>query len=67
LGEKRLWSLQELVDRTLSGEAGMPGVRHIDKDHIACDEDWDGNNAAFSCPIRRKVFSRKRPYALRKT
>jgi hypothetical protein len=35
---------------------GMPGVRHIDKDHMACDEDWDGNNAAFSCPVCRKVF-----------
>jgi hypothetical protein len=32
------------------------GIRQIDKDHPACDEDWDGNNAAFSCPICRKVF-----------
>lgn len=31
-------------------------VRHIDKDHPAFDEDWDGNNAAFSCPVCRKVF-----------
>lgn len=31
-------------------------VRHIDKDHPGADEDWDGNNAAFSCPICRKVF-----------
>ncbi|WP_157043124.1 hypothetical protein [Rhodopseudomonas palustris] len=32
------------------------GVRKIDKDHIAHDEDWFGNNAAFSCPLCRKVF-----------
>jgi len=31
-------------------------VRTIDKDHQARDEDWDGNNAAFSCPVCGKVF-----------
>jgi hypothetical protein len=31
-------------------------VRNIDKDHQARDEDWDGNNAAFSCPVCGKVF-----------
>jgi rubrerythrin len=31
-------------------------VRNIDKDYMARDEDWDGNNAAFSCPCCGKVF-----------
>lgn len=31
-------------------------VRHIDKEHQARDEDWEGNNAAFSCPVCGKVF-----------
>jgi hypothetical protein len=34
----------------------MTAVRNIDKDHMAADEDWEGNNAAFSCPVCRKVF-----------
>jgi len=31
-------------------------VRSIDPLHIAHDEDWEGDNAAFSCPICGKVF-----------
>jgi predicted RNA-binding Zn-ribbon protein involved in translation (DUF1610 family) len=31
-------------------------VRHIDPVDIARDEDWEGNNAAFSCPVCGKVF-----------
>ncbi len=30
--------------------------RQIDKDNQAHDEDWYGNNAAFSCPLCGKVF-----------
>jgi transcription elongation factor Elf1 len=31
-------------------------VRTITKAQEAHDEDWHGNNAAFSCPLCRKVF-----------
>jgi hypothetical protein len=31
-------------------------IREIDKDHQARDEDWYGNNAAFTCPLCSKVF-----------
>jgi len=31
-------------------------ARTIDKEHKARDEDWYGNNAAFSCPLCGKVF-----------
>lgn len=31
-------------------------VRHIDPQTHARDEDWEGNNAAFSCPVCGKVF-----------
>jgi predicted RNA-binding Zn-ribbon protein involved in translation (DUF1610 family) len=31
-------------------------VRSIDPDVQARDEDWEGNNAAFSCPVCGKVF-----------
>jgi predicted RNA-binding Zn-ribbon protein involved in translation (DUF1610 family) len=31
-------------------------VRHIDPVDMARDEDWAGNNAAFSCPVCGKVF-----------
>jgi hypothetical protein len=33
----------------------MP-VRTIDRNSIKQDEDWEGNNAAFACPLCRKVF-----------
>ena len=33
----------------------MP-VRTIDRNSIKQDEDWEGNNAAFTCPRCKKVF-----------
>ena len=50
-------------DRTLQSnrelqltETGMP-KRHIDQHGPdARDEDWAGNNAAFTCPVCGKVF-----------
>lgn len=31
-------------------------IREIDRRTPAQDEDWEGNNAAFSCPVCGKVF-----------
>jgi hypothetical protein len=31
-------------------------VRNIDRNAIGLKEDWEGNNAAFSCPACNKVF-----------
>jgi hypothetical protein len=33
----------------------MPVIQ-IDQDAIAHDLDWEGNNAAFTCPLCKKVF-----------
>ena len=33
----------------------MP-TRNLDPSNLGQDEDWEGNNAAFACPICRKVF-----------
>jgi len=30
--------------------------RELDPNHLADDEDWEGNNAAFRCPLCGKVF-----------
>ncbi len=30
--------------------------RELDPDSLARDEDWEGNNAAFTCPGCGKVF-----------
>lgn len=30
--------------------------RELDRENLATDEDWVGNNAAFTCPHCRKVF-----------
>jgi hypothetical protein len=35
----------------------MP-TRTIDRNAIGQDEDWEGNNAAFTCPLCRKVSKR---------
>ena len=45
----------QLVDRIQSERTNM-AVRNIDPDIQARDEDWEGNNAAFSCPVCGKVF-----------
>jgi transcription elongation factor Elf1 len=31
-------------------------ARTVDATELRHDEDWEGNNAAFSCPVCRKVF-----------
>jgi predicted RNA-binding Zn-ribbon protein involved in translation (DUF1610 family) len=31
-------------------------VRPLDANALAHFEDWDGNNAAFTCPVCAKVF-----------
>jgi len=31
-------------------------VKHLDPDSLGQDEDWEGNNAAFRCPLCSKVF-----------
>jgi hypothetical protein len=33
----------------------MP-TRYIERDAIGHDEDWQGNNAAFTCPACKKVY-----------
>jgi hypothetical protein len=33
----------------------MP-TRHFDSHNLKKDEDWDGNNAVFKCPLCAKVF-----------
>ncbi len=33
----------------------MP-VKTLDPNNLSHDEDWEGNNAAFTCPICQKVF-----------
>ena len=33
----------------------MP-TRYIDREAIGHDEDWQGNNAAFTCPACKKVY-----------
>lgn len=33
----------------------MP-VKDLNPDNLGQDEDWEGNNAAFRCPICQKVF-----------
>jgi hypothetical protein len=33
----------------------MP-IRELDPNHLAQGEDWEGNNAAFTCPACNKVF-----------
>jgi hypothetical protein len=30
--------------------------KQLDPDNLAFDEDWIGNNAAFTCPVCQKVF-----------
>jgi hypothetical protein len=30
--------------------------RTLDPDALGHDEDWEGNNAAFTCPLCKKVF-----------
>ena len=32
------------------------GRRDLDAENLASNEDWEGNNAAFSCPQCGKVF-----------
>jgi predicted RNA-binding Zn-ribbon protein involved in translation (DUF1610 family) len=33
----------------------MP-ARHLNPNGLAANEDWEGNNAAFTCPLCSKVF-----------
>jgi predicted RNA-binding Zn-ribbon protein involved in translation (DUF1610 family) len=35
---------------------GVMVVRNVDRNAIGLNEDWEGNNAAFSCPTCNKVF-----------
>lgn len=30
--------------------------RDLDPDHLKRTEDWEGNNAAFTCPVCTEVF-----------
>ncbi len=30
--------------------------RTLDPNNLGHNEDWDGNNAAFACPVCQKVF-----------
>ena len=31
-------------------------IRNLDPENIQKDEDWQGNNASFTCPVCGKVF-----------
>jgi Zn finger protein HypA/HybF involved in hydrogenase expression len=31
-------------------------IRNVDPDNLGRGEDWEGNNAAFTCPACSKVF-----------
>ena len=33
----------------------MP-IKELNPHHLGLDEDWEGNNAAFRCPVCTKVF-----------
>ena len=33
----------------------MP-IRNLDPDELGLNEDWEGNNAASSCPVCNKIF-----------
>ena len=33
----------------------MP-IKNLVPDNLGQDEDWEGNNAAFKCPVCQKVF-----------
>ena len=33
----------------------MP-VKNLNPDELESDVDWEGNNAAFTCPVCQKVF-----------
>jgi hypothetical protein len=33
----------------------MP-IKNLNPNRLKKDEDWDGNNAAFTCPVCQKVF-----------
>jgi hypothetical protein len=33
----------------------MP-IKNLDANGLKQDEDWEGNNAAFTCPLCQKVF-----------
>ena len=41
--------------RNENGGANMP-VKDLNPDGLQQDEDWEGNNAAFTCPVCQKVF-----------
>jgi hypothetical protein len=30
--------------------------KHLDLQGLGLNEDWEGNNAAFQCPVCKKVF-----------
>jgi hypothetical protein len=40
----------------MAGVEEKMGDRVIDRNAIRDDEDWEGNNAAFTCPNCKKVF-----------
>lgn len=33
----------------------MP-IKNLDPDNLGLNEDWEGNNVAFSCPLCKKIF-----------
>jgi hypothetical protein len=46
--------VEELTHINLE-ELVMP-IRHLDPQALGGDVDWEGNNAALSCPVCKKVF-----------
>src|SRR5688500_6734464 len=59
----QLTRLKMLRELPLSRNHGSIKGEHMpikklkpDADHFGIDEDWQGNNAAFRCPIREQVF-----------
>ena len=41
----------------------MP-IKELDPHRLGMDEDWEGNNAAFRCPICGKVVARQTSNAI---
>jgi hypothetical protein len=48
-------SIEDVWVLPACAEVKMP-VKNIDPSAIDAEEDWEGNNAAFRCPVCEKVF-----------
>lgn len=47
--------MKELQNNKTDGGANVP-AKTLNPDGLKQDEDWEGNNAALTCPLCEKVF-----------